>query len=189
MAARSILLLGLGNPGPGYTHHRHNVGFQCLEAWEPTLAPWHSKKESLWCSGPTSLWPTRPWRMVKPLTYMNASGLVLNIHKYFGGLWVIHDDLDLPFGRVKVKIGGSDGGHRGLESITHHHKTALYGRIRIGIGHPGTAGLVSKYVLSSFPPAQFQALAHLWPLLAQKLALYFPLPLTKAGAVETFSFL
>jgi len=160
------LFVGLGNPGSEYTRHRHNVGCMALDriADRHGLGPWKKRFQGLTCEGPIS---GRRVILLKPQTYMNDSGrCVGEAQRYLkiadGDIYAFHDELDLAPGKLKVKVGGGNAGHNGLRSLTAHIGNE-YGRVRIGIGHPGSKELVSGYVLHDFAKAD---LAWLEPLLA-----------------------
>ncbi len=147
------IIVGLGNPGPAYAKHRHNVGFWALESLKDHFScpPWMVKKEARLTKGHAD---EHPIILCCPQTYMNLSGQAvspLRRHYPEAQFLVIHDELDLPCGQLRLKKGGSTGGHNGLKSI-HPILGPDYWRIRIGIDRPGDKGAVSDYVLSSFPP-------------------------------------
>jgi len=174
-------LVGLGNPGPAYRYHWHNVGYRCVEAL--ATGEWKDKRKSLWAQGPlTSL------VLLKPQTYMNLSGDSVGLWmRQKGVLWVVHDDLDLPWGSLRIKIGGGDGGHRGLQSIT----TAcgsLYGRIRIGIGRPPTETDVKDYVLSSVPEDKRDLLPVMFQYIRDHLDTWLSTPLDQARSLGSVRF-
>ena len=142
------LVVGLGNPGSSYELTRHNVGFWCVDAIANlhTISFEHNKKLK-------SLTALKSYWLAKPTTFMNLSGQAVSALCQFykikpSELLVIHDDLDLPPGRSKLKKGGGTGGHNGLKSIQNQLGTPDYWRIRIGIGHPGHRSAVSGWVLS-----------------------------------------
>ena len=148
-----FLFCGLGNPGDKYKNTRHNVGFKLanklMNHYEFDEVKIDKSKELY--SGKIKNFKIL---ILKPLTYMNLSGGVisetLNFYKIkLENLYVIHDDLDLQLAKVKIKKGGGNGGHNGLESID-QYLTKEYNRIRIGIDHPGEKYLVSNYVLNDF---------------------------------------
>ena len=148
-----LVLVGLGNPETKYSMNRHNVGFMTIDniADKYSFYPFKNKFQSHIIVNQLN---GKPILLVKPQTFMNLSGHSLNIIKKFYKLKneqfiVIHDDLDLNMGSVKTKIGGSSGGHNGLNSIDSHIGTD-YIRLRIGIGHPGDRNLVNNYVLGDF---------------------------------------
>jgi PTH1 family peptidyl-tRNA hydrolase len=150
------LLVGLGNPGTSYAHHRHNVGFMALDriAERHQLGPWKRRFHGSVCDSAIS---GRRVLLLKPLTYMNDSGRSVGEAQRFlkvaeSDIFVFHDELDLAPGKVRVKRGGGNAGHNGLRSITAHVGND-YGRVRIGIGHPGVKELVHAYVLHDFAKA------------------------------------
>jgi PTH1 family peptidyl-tRNA hydrolase len=149
---KHFLIAGLGNPGREYAGNRHNVGFMVVDEIARSInASWRAKFRGEIAGGVIE---NHKVQLLKPHTYMNLSGVSVGEVATFykippAQVIVIHDDLDLEVGRVKVKKGGGHGGHNGLKSID-AHITQDYWRIRIGIGHPGRASMVSDYVLSDF---------------------------------------
>jgi len=148
-----FLIVGLGNPGREYENTRHNVGFliademRRLHNFSSPKIKFHSELSEGHIDGQKIL-------IQKPLTYMNLSGnSVIQAAKFLKidleNIIVIHDDLDLAVGKVKVKTGGGNGGHNGLRDIDAHIGKE-YQRVRIGIGHPGNKDMVSDYVLHKF---------------------------------------
>lgn len=148
-----LLVVGLGNPDLPYRNNRHNVGFMVIDALiddSPSL----EKITKLTFKG--ELFKAPSMLLLKPSTYMNLSGeSVRAVDDYFkpDRIVVIHDDLDLPFGTVRFKIGGGHGGHNGLRSIDAHIGVE-YIRVRIGIGKPVHKSDVAHYVLSDFSACQ-----------------------------------
>jgi len=148
------LYVGLGNPGPAYEKTRHNIGFRVIDRLvEKTGARDISKK-----AFHGELYRQGNLFFLKPLTYMNLSGKSVQAVMHFfkiplEDLVVVHDDIDLPLGTVRYKVGGSPGGHNGLRSID-----ALVGReylrVRLGVGKPEHRGQVADYVLSPFRPEE-----------------------------------
>ena len=146
------LIVGLGNPGAEYEKTRHNAGFWWVDAIaEAKRAAW--KKETKF-SGWTSKVAEgdRDFALLKPATYMNESGRSVGKWLRFyklepGAMLVVHDELDLPPGTVRLKRGGGTGGHNGLEDLAEVLGTKDFWRLRIGIGHPGHKDLVPDYVL------------------------------------------
>ena len=146
------LIAGLGNPGPGYAATRHNAGFWFLDAlagrWPLELRydnRFHGALADIRISG-------QRLRVLKPDTFMNRSGAaVATVARYFDldplEVLVVHDDLDLAPGSVRLKTGGGHGGHNGLRDIFSHLSTREFARLRLGIGHPGNADEVTDYVL------------------------------------------
>ena len=143
-----MLIVGLGNPGPDYEHTRHNIGFMVIDE---LVKKFNASKVSS-SSFLGDCYKFKNHFLLKPLTYMNLSGdsvvKVKNFYKIDKGV-VIHDDLDLPFGTVRFKMGGGHGGHNGLKSID-SKITKEYVRVRMGIGKPEHKGEVSSYVLGNF---------------------------------------
>ncbi|MBP9566537.1 MAG: aminoacyl-tRNA hydrolase [Sulfurospirillum sp.] len=154
------LIVGLGNPDFQYKNNRHNVGFMVIDA----LLGDHPLAEKITKTPfKGELFKAPSMLLLKPLTYMNLSGeSVRAVSDYFkpDQIIVIHDDLDLPFGTLRFKIGGGHGGHNGLRSID-AHMGAEYIRVRIGIGKPTHKSDVAKYVLSDFSACQRECLPEL----------------------------
>ena len=168
------LIVGLGNPGAGYEDNRHNLGFWFVDALardlKTTLAPqgkFHGQVGRL-----GDLW------LLKPTTYMNASGRAVlalaNFYKILPDeILVVHDDLDLQAGDIRLKQVGGNGGHNGLKDIQAHLSVPDFWRLRLGIGHPGERNEVINYVLKA-PRKEEQALIdaaldrclRAWPQLA-----------------------
>ena len=145
-----FLLAGLGNPDQKYQKNRHNVGFLFLDFFDKKIV-YKKKFKSLFAEQDIN---NHKFFLLKPLTFMNLSGEALaEIKKFYklnnSNIFIVHDDLDLEIGKIKVKNGGSNGGHNGLESISSRIGND-YNRIRIGIDHPGSKDLVEKYVLTDF---------------------------------------
>ena len=154
-----FIIVGLGNPGPQYQWTRHNAGFLFLDR----LA--HLENISITrnsFSGLAGEWNYKHSRhvLLKPQTFMNLSGKsvmqVLQFYKLpLSQLIVVHDELDLPFGTVRLKQGGGHGGHNGLRSITEQLGKGEFLRLRIGIGRPPHGDTVN-YVLGNIPPDQME---------------------------------
>ena len=150
------LLVGLGNPGEKYAKNRHNVGFMALDRIHERhgFSPWRSRFSGEVSEGRIG---SHKVMLLKPETFMNLSGQAAGeAMRYFKlepeDVIVIHDELDLDPGRVRIKRGGGHGGHNGLKSLDAHIGKD-YQRIRIGIGHPGAKPAVAGYVLKDFPKA------------------------------------
>ena len=148
-----LLIAGLGNPGAEHARNRHNIGFMALAriAEEHRVGPFRSRFQGRIAEGPIG---GERVALLAPQTYMNESGRsvgeALRFYKLgLESLVVIHDELDLAPGKVRVKVGGGSAGHNGLRSITAHIGND-YKRVRIGIGHPGDKALVYPYVLGDF---------------------------------------
>lgn len=158
-----FLIVGLGNPGIEYAETRHNVGFMTVDALAGAygFGPFRQKFDGLVAEGRIG---GEKIYLLKPQTYMNLSGnsVVKAAHFYKilpQNIIVIHDDMDLPVGKVKAKLGGGAGGHNGLKSID-AAVTPGYNRIRIGVGHPQGGGeAVVNHVLSRFSKADAELLA------------------------------
>ncbi len=150
------LFVGLGNPGPKYAGNRHNVGFMALEriASDHGFGPWRNGFKGEVSEGRLA---GEKVVLLKPATFMNLSGeavrAALDFYKLTpGDVIVFHDELDLAPGKCRVKQGGGHAGHNGLRSI-HAHIGEAYGRVRLGIGHPGHKDAVAAYVLHDFAKA------------------------------------
>ncbi|MEA1651574.1 aminoacyl-tRNA hydrolase [Nitrospirillum sp. BR 11164] len=150
------LVVGLGNPGPEYAHHRHNVGFMAVDeiAHRHRFGPWKKRFQGLITEG--QIGPEKVY-LLKPQTFMNLSGQSVGEAMRFYKMTpdqviVLHDELDLPPGKLRAKKGGGHGGHNGLRSIDDHIGKD-YWRVRLGIGHPGDKNLVHGWVLSNFAKA------------------------------------
>ncbi|MDE1904338.1 MAG: aminoacyl-tRNA hydrolase [Alphaproteobacteria bacterium] len=159
------LIVGLGNPGARYERTRHNVGFLAADAIHRRhgFGPWRAKFQGLLAEG--ALGGERVY-LLKPQTFMNASGdsvgEAANFYKFaVGEVAVVHDEIDLEPGKLRVKQGGGAAGHNGLRSID-AQLGEDYWRVRIGVGHPGVKELVEPYVLQNFSP---EDLAWLPPLI------------------------
>ena len=152
-----LLLVGLGNPGAEYARNRHNIGFMAVEeiARRHGFGPWRKRFQGQTAEGTVG---GEKVIALEPLTFMNLSGQSVTAALQFFKLKpenvvVIHDELDLPPGKIRVKKGGGHGGHNGLRSID-AHLGKEYWRIRLGIGHPGDKDRVSGYVLHDFAKAE-----------------------------------
>jgi PTH1 family peptidyl-tRNA hydrolase len=150
------LIVGLGNPGPKYAGHRHNIGFMALDqiAHDHGFASWKGKHQGSLSEG--RFGPDRAV-LLKPETFMNNSGQSVQAAMRFyklepADVVVLHDEIDLAPGKVKYKMGGGHAGHNGLRSI-HAHIGPDYGRVRLGVGHPGHKDRVPSYVLHDFSKA------------------------------------
>lgn len=179
-----MLVVGLGNPGPEYERHRHNVGFMAVDEIHRRfgLSPWRRRFQGLSAEGAVG---GDKVLALKPQTFMNLSGQAVGEAMRFykmipDQVVVIHDELDLPTGRIRVKRGGGHGGHNGLRSIDDHIGKD-YWRIRVGIGHPGSKEQVHGWVLSNFAKADEGWLGTLLDTMAKEF------PLVAAGEAEKFA--
>ena len=150
------LIVGLGNPGAKYARNRHNIGFMAVDriAADHGFSPWKSKFQGQISEGRLG---SEKILLLKPETFMNRSGQSVGEAMRFykldpSDIIVMHDELDLAPGKARVKQGGGHAGHNGLRSL-HGHITDAYGRVRLGIGHPGRKEAVAGYVLHDFARA------------------------------------
>lgn len=152
------MICGLGNPGPSYANTRHNVGFQVVariaSAKGVKVAAWTTNRGlARFCTVDID---GTPVVLVQPLTFMNLSGqavrpLLRRFNLAAADLLVVCDDLDLPFGSLRLRAAGSAGGHKGVQSIIDHVDTQEFARLRIGIGRPPEGEDPTAYVLSLVP--------------------------------------
>jgi aminoacyl-tRNA hydrolase len=161
MSNKIKMIVGLGNPGSEYEQTRHNAGFWFIDelAWQYKATLKEEKKFfgsvariSISCS---DLW------LLKPSTFMNRSGQAVAALAQFykikpEEILVVHDELDIPCGRIKFKLGGGNGGHNGLKDIQARLGTPDFYRLRLGIDHPGDRNLVVGYVLNKPSPEHRQ---------------------------------
>jgi PTH1 family peptidyl-tRNA hydrolase len=148
-----LLLVGLGNPGPNSLNNRHNIGFKIIDAVNThfKLSKQKPKFKGLLTTGNID---SQKVYAIKPLTFMNNSGTAIKeLIDYFKidakDVIVFHDDMDIDFGKIKAKFGGSSAGHNGIESIDKFIGKD-YSRVRIGIGHPKEKKKVNNHVLEDF---------------------------------------
>jgi peptidyl-tRNA hydrolase, PTH1 family len=151
------LLVGLGNPGARYVGNRHNVGFMAVQeiGKRHGIGPWRRRFAGVACEGPIG---GERVLLLLPGTYMNESGRAVAEAAQFyklapGAITVFHDEIELPRGKVRVKVGGGIAGHNGLRSISEHIGND-YRRVRIGVDHPGHKDQVEHYVLSDFAKSE-----------------------------------
>jgi PTH1 family peptidyl-tRNA hydrolase len=151
------LIVGLGNPGSGYAGNRHNIGFMVADAIRKRhgIGPWRRRFQGVTAEGPLG---GERVLLLLPGTFMNDSGRAVaeaaNFYKLgLPDIVVIHDEIDLAPGKVRVKTGGGSAGHNGLRSVSSHIGND-YRRVRIGVGHPGAKELVQHYVLSDFAKSE-----------------------------------
>ncbi len=154
---KTVLLVGLGNPGAEYDLTRHNIGFACLDefvAKTDEMAAWMVKKDLKCQFSSGQLGDTRVLA-IKPTTFMNLSGEAVQAAVHFykvspDKIVVLHDELDIDFGQIRLRVGGSDAGHNGVKSII-EHLDDNFGRVRIGIGPKTPARIKSEnFVLQQF---------------------------------------
>ena len=164
MAGESYLVVGLGNIGPEYSKTRHNMGFMVLDAWSQAsntafntmrygdVAEIHLKGRTVY--------------LLKPSTYMNLSGTAVRYYLQklpipTDRLLVICDDINLPFGKLRMRKNGSDGGHNGLKNIAECLETENYARIRMGVGHEFSTGAQADYVLGNLSEEEMKEMDNL----------------------------
>lgn len=148
------IIVGLGNPGQEYSATRHNVGFMAVEelAIRLNISTWRSQSEALVTEYRGN---AEPVILVKPQTYMNLSGTAVGaLARWYKvrteDIIVFYDDMDLPTGKLRLRMKGGSGGHRGIESLLVHLGEDTFSRIRIGIGRPPSGWKVPDFVLSRF---------------------------------------
>ncbi len=169
------LIVGLGNPGRTYAHNRHNIGFMCLRHFARTQGIRLDKKQGQARTG-TGKVSGSEVIVARPQTHMNLSGQAVSrlVNRFKispDDLFVIHDDLDLPPGKIRLRRGGSSGGHNGIDSIITHLGSADFIRIRVGIGRPplveGSArnkeAEIIDYVLSDFTSEELKTMNKVIP--------------------------
>jgi PTH1 family peptidyl-tRNA hydrolase len=153
------LIVGLGNPGPDYAETRHNAGFRFLDALlAGTNVSLRSESRFRGNCARLTLAGREIW-LLAPQTFMNHSGEAVQSLAHFykieaGQILVAYDELDLPPGTVRLKVGGGAGGHNGLTDVIEKLGSKDFARLRIGIGHPGSAAQVVSYVLKKAPRSE-----------------------------------
>ncbi len=176
------LVVGLGNPGLQYAKNRHNIGFMVLDELAKRLSTTFITRGNAHLAeariGSGKLF------LLKPQTFMNLSGHAIVPFMRFHKLepdqvLVIHDDLDLPFGRIRVRTGGSSGGQNGVKHLTEQLGTDGFVRLKMGISRPPAAWSVPNWVLSNFAPEELVMLEQLI-----KIAIDATTVITKDGATE-----
>lgn len=165
---RTVLIVGLGNVGAQYDKTRHNIGFMCVDAFvkaRDEAGEWQDKKD-LKCHLASGQFGDTRAVFIKPTTFMNLSGEAVRAVSHFykiapSDTLVIHDELDIPFGQIRLRIGGSAAGHNGIKSVT-AAIGEMYGRIRIGIGPKDPPQIDSAdFVLQRFSETEQQQLPNL----------------------------
>lgn len=155
------LIVGLGNPGAEYSGNRHNIGQMVLDELASRMGGKFAAHKGaravvlegrLWVGGPRAV-------LAKPLTYMNVSGgPTSSLAKYYGidpaHVVAVHDELDIPFNTVRLKLGGGEGGHNGLRDISKALATKDFLRVRVGVGRPPGRMDAADFVLRDFAPAE-----------------------------------
>jgi peptidyl-tRNA hydrolase, PTH1 family len=161
----SRVIIGLGNPGERYARTRHNAGFLAVDALahEARNGGWDAECQAL---VRRCMIAGQPVVLAKPLTFMNLSGQAVDLllERYpvgIEGIIVTLDDVNLPFGRIRIRERGSAGGHRGLESVLRAVGSEEVVRVRLGVGEEAWAGDVSDFVLSEFPTSREEDLTEM----------------------------
>lgn len=157
--AEPLLVVGLGNPGPNYAATRHNLGFMVADLLAARLGSKFKAHKRSGAEVVTGRLGGRSVVLAKPRSYMNESGRQVGpLAKFYSvpaaDVIVIHDDLDLDFGRIRLKIGGGEGGHNGLRSVAASLGTKDFQRVRIGIGRPPGRKDPAAFVLENFAAAE-----------------------------------
>jgi peptidyl-tRNA hydrolase, PTH1 family len=157
--ADPLLVVGLGNPGPQYAKTRHNLGFMVADLLAGRIGEQFKVHKRSGAEIVTGRLGHRPVVLAKPRTYMNESGRQVGpLAKFYSvmpaDIIVIHDELDIDFGRIRMKLGGGEGGHNGLRSVANSLGTKNFQRVRIGIGRPPGRKDPAAYVLESFTAAE-----------------------------------
>lgn len=165
------LIVGLGNPGPNYQRTRHNIGFQSVDALSSAyrIQLSHTDSISQWGRGVIR---GKEVLLVKPQTYMNLSGksvyaVISHFHLTYQNLLVIHDDMDLSVGRIRIREKGGSGGHRGLASIIQCLGASDFPRLRVGIGRPCYQQEPKEYVLKAFSKEEKAIVAEVIEIVVQ----------------------
>lgn len=154
--SKLTLMAGLGNPGKEYSQTRHNIGFMVIDAFASQIG--HELNRQQFDAAYTrARYKGRGLFLVKPMSFMNRSGIPLQrLASYYkidmGDIVVVHDDMDLDFGQVKIVQGRGHGGHNGIRSIIDAFGRKECIRVRVGVGHPGVSKNVTGHVLGKFSP-------------------------------------
>jgi PTH1 family peptidyl-tRNA hydrolase len=154
-----LLVVGLGNPGPQYAKTRHNIGFMVADLLADRLGATFKVHKRSGAEIVTGTLGHRPVVLAKPRTYMNESGRHVGpLAKFYSvspaDVIVIHDELDIDFGRIRLKLGGGEGGHNGLRSVANALGAKDFQRVRIGIGRPPGRKDPAAFVLEVFSAAE-----------------------------------
>lgn len=169
------LIVGLGNPGRAYANNHHNIGFICLNHFARTHGVKFDRKQARARTGAGKVAGSKVV-LAKPQTHMNLSGesvsrLVKKFNVSPDDLIVIHDDLDLPLGKIRLSQGSSSGGHKGINSIIKELGSQDFIRVRVGIGRPAGASEdeIIAYVLSDFSPEERKSITPVIPRVSEAL--------------------
>jgi peptidyl-tRNA hydrolase, PTH1 family len=166
-SGKQTVIVGLGNPGKNYSRQRHNLGFRVVdELAQQAACSWKdNRRKALVCEARID---TTTVVLLKPQTFMNLSGhavepILRKLNADPGRMVVVHDDLDLSAGKVRIKIGGGDGGHKGVRSIADSLRFRDFIRVRLGVGRPPEGISPEEYVLSPFRGEEEDLLKDLVP--------------------------
>jgi peptidyl-tRNA hydrolase, PTH1 family len=169
-----LLFVGLGNPGPNHAGNRHNIGFMAVQAIarRHNISPWRRRFQGVAVEGNIA---GQRVLLLLPGTYMNESGRAVaeaaNFYKLeMGDIVVFHDEVELPPGKVRVKLGGGNAGHNGLRSLSDHIGND-YHRVRFGVGRPVDKNLMQSYVLQDFAKSDWPWVEALCDVVADNVAL------------------
>ena len=169
-----LLLVGLGNPNPNNSNNRHNIGFSVIDAINTKfkLSKQKPKFKGLLTTGKID---EQKVYAIKPLTFMNSSGVCIKeLIEYFKidakNVFVFHDDMDIDIGKVKVKFGGGNAGHNGIESLDKNIGKD-YSRIRIGIGRPKNNSTGADHVLDNFSTDEKQSVEEVTKNIVESLSI------------------
>jgi PTH1 family peptidyl-tRNA hydrolase len=169
-----LLFVGLGNPGSRYIGNRHNIGFMAVQAIARRfdISPWRRRFQGVAVEGNIA---GERVLLLLPGTYMNESGRAVaeatNFYKLEpANVVVFHDEVELPPGKIRLKLGGGNAGHNGLRSISDHIGND-YRRVRFGVGHPGDKSLMEQYVLQDFAKSEWPWVEALCEIVAENAAL------------------
>ena len=157
--AEPLLVVGLGNPGPRYATTRHNIGFRVADLLAGRIGAGFKAHKRSGAEILTGRFGGRPVVLAKPRCYMNESGRQVGPLAAFysvapGDVVVIHDELDIDFGKIRLKVGGGEGGHNGLRSVANSLGSKDFARVRIGIGRPPGRMDPAAFVLENFTAAE-----------------------------------
>jgi PTH1 family peptidyl-tRNA hydrolase len=178
--------VGLGNPGPQYAKTRHNIGFMAIDRFAEKwgLTKFQNKCKGLLAEGNVN---GEKVFLLKPMTYMNLSGesvrAFLDFYKAsLDDVIVLYDDLDTPYGSIRLRYQGGAGGHNGIKSIIQHAGTQVFNRIRIGISRPQPGYDIANYVLSAFTKDEFGKMEPLLDTIAEAMEYALQQPFEKTMA-------
>jgi len=180
------LIVGLGNPGEDYANNRHNVGFMCVNHFARTHSIRFDKKQGKARIGMGKV-ENIEVMLARPQTYMNESGLAVSalVDRFnisLDNLIVIHDDLDLPLGKIRFRLGGGWTTHKGVKSVNAELGSHSFSRLRVGIGRPTSdEGLTYvDYVLSNFTPEENRIIDEMMPRVSAAILCFLTEGLTEA---------